>query len=439
MEMLYQYLWKHGMVGRKAASGRARELTAVDGRTVTVEYPGVLNRDSGPDFTGARIRLGDEQWAGNVEIHEKASDWFRHGHQNDSAYSNVILHVVGVSDAEIPDSRGGHIPQVVITYPESFARLYMRLSEKISEVRCESLLSGLPDLAVTDWTASLYVERMQRKALHIDDVRRQVGGDWERACFIALARALGFGLNADPFEMTARSIPLTTLLHHSDDEFQLEALLFGQAGMLDTSVHIFDEYYQRLCREYFFLVRKYGLRPMRRDIWKYARTRPQNFPHRRVALLAQALKDGFSLMSQIIDRSSDPDDVRALFVWRLPEYWAKHFDFDTDSTPNPEALSKGSVDLLMINFAAPLIYAYGMSRGNPDIAERGLAIWESLPPENNVIVRQWRHAGIPCSNAADSQALLQLRKEYCDRNRCLDCRFGHLLLRKTSEKLAVES
>lgn len=426
MEMLYQYLWKY----RLLPDG----IKTDDGRSIDILYQGRHNTDAGPDFSGARLRIGGQEWAGNVEVHVKASDWFRHGHDTDPAYSNVILHVVGVNDTRVPDSRGGFIPQTVATFPDSFMRLYARLAEKIRAVECEDIVGSLPPLTVTDWLESLSVERMQVKARRIIDLVKYVEGDWERACFITLARALGFSLNAEPLEMLARSVPLTVLSKHSDDIFQLEALLFGQAGMLDTSIHIFDEYYQRLCREYFFLARKYGLRPMRRDIWKFNRTRPQNFPTRRVATLARSLSGGFSLLSRILDPACDSESAPELFDWKTDGYWDSHLDFDRPGTRLPSALSESNVALLVINLVAPMLYAYGAAHGDPEMAERGLDIWHDLDAENNTYIRQWRHAGIRCETASDSQALIHLRKEYCDRNRCLECRFGHALLRASSRR-----
>ena len=426
MEMLYQYLWKYRLLNDR--------LTTVDGRQVEVIYPGRLNSDAGPDFSGARLRIAGQEWCGNVEIHVKASDWFAHHHDRDAAYGNVILHVVGVNDMQIPDGLGGVIPQVVATFPDSFVDMYARLAEKISAVACEEWLKRIHPLVVTDWIESLAVERMQRKSQRILDLLTLVNNDWQRTCFITLARSLGFSLNSEPLEMLARSIPLNVLAHHSDDLMQIEALLFGQAGMLDTSLHIFDEYYQRLCREYFFLARKYGLRPMRSDVWKYARTRPQNFPTRRIALLARALLGGFSLFSKIIDRSCDADSAPDLFSWRLDGYWTDHLDFDRPGTKLAATLSESNVRLLMINFVAPMIYAHGAYHGDYDMAERGLDIWGELDAENNKIMRQWQSAGIRCVSAIDSQALLHLRLEYCDRSRCLQCRFGHTLLRAAANR-----
>lgn len=421
MEQMYQYLWKHRMLGKS--------LTLEDGEELEVLSPGMLNTDAGPDFSNARLLIDGTEWIGNVEIHVRASDWLRHGHDKDKAYDSVALHVVAVSDTRIRRADGRLIPQFTVVFPESFFEMYARLSEGIAAVRCENDIKDVPRLIAEDWLESLAVERMQVKARRVLEESRNCGGDWEKVCFITLARALGFGLNGEPFEMLARSLPLGYLHRHSDNLFQIEALLFGQAGMLDSSVHIFDDYYQTLCREYYFLARKYGLRPMRADLWKYARTRPQNFPHRRIAVLAKMVYGGFSLMSRLLEAHGDVDKIREMLKVRLEGYWSTHTDFDREGSSGGDVLGQASIDLLLINFAAPLVYAHGVSRGDGDAAETGMMIWESLSPEKNQFVRYWNGLGLAAVSASRSQALLQLRKEYCDASRCLECRIGHWLLR----------
>lgn len=422
MEALYQYLWRHRLMGRR--------LSTVGGEEVRVIDPGVLNTDAGPDFFNAKVRIGAQQWAGNIEIHVKASDWYRHGHDRDPAYGNVILHVVGVSDREVFKSDGTRLPQAELTLPEGFFRTYRELHDGLLSVRCAPRLRELSVLNVADWLETLGVERMQTKAERILSVYRGCGCDWRQTCFVALARGLGFGLNSDPFEMLARSVDLKYAGRHSDNPFQLQALLFGQAGMLDPTRFIFDEYYQGMCREYFFLARKYGMRPMRPDLWKYARTRPQNFPHRRIALLARFLEGGFSLFSAIKDAGGDGDRLRPVFRMPLEGYWHDHSSFDVVSRFPSDVLSEASIDLLLINTVAPLYYAYGVVTGDAEAGSLGLDIQSRLPAERNTIVRHWEDLGLKAGDAFRSQALIQLRKEYCDRKKCLFCRFGHQLLRR---------
>jgi len=423
MEKLYQYLWKHRMLGT--------HLKMRDGSEVRIINPGVLNEDAGPDFSGARIKIGDREWAGNVEIHVKASDWYRHSHDKDRAYDSIVLHVVSIDDMPVRRGDGSVIPQVQVTFPPEFFNIYASLSENIRNVRCAPYVRALSALAVEDWMETLAVERMQEKAARILDIHKSVSGDWERTCFITFARAMGFGLNSVPFEMFARTLPLNYLARHSDNLFQLEALLFGQAGMLDMSVNIFDEYYQGLCREYYFLARKYSLRPIRRELWKYARTRPGNFPHRRIALLASYLEGGFSLMSEILAARGDREKSLALFNRELKGYWLEHSGFGAEPRRSPAALSASSVEILLINLVAPMLYAHGASVGDHEAAGRGLALWEDLDGERNRYIRDWTVLGLKCDNAMRSQAMIRLRKDYCDCGRCLECRFGHAFLRRT--------
>ncbi len=407
-----------------------RTLREAGGAPVEVIDPGHHNMDSGPDFFNSKVRIGGQEWAGNVEIHVKASDWYRHGHQDDPAYDNVVLHVVAVSDRRVSRSDGSLIPQVEVTMPEDFFREYSRLSSPGGDLRCAGKILDIPRINLEDWLETLSVERIQKKAGKVAEIHANTGGDWQQTCFIMLARALGFGLNSDPFEILARSVPLRVLHHHSDNPAQIQAILFGQAAMLDSSLHIFDEYYQLLCREYYFLARKYGLRPMSSGLWKYARTRPQNFPHRRIAFLAKCCEGGFSLFSSLIGAGSDEEKLRVILGWSLAGYWHDHFSFDVEARSAACTLSQSSVDLLMINAVAPILYAYGSMRGDPDLAEKGLDLLAKLPPESNTITRMWESQGLKADSAMRSQALIHLRKEYCDARKCLYCRLGNNILRR---------
>lgn len=426
MEQLYHYLWKTGL--------RGSNYKDVDGLDIEVIDPGLHNQDSGPDFFNSKLKIGGVEWIGNVEIHVKASDWYRHGHSVDPAYDNVILHVVAVSDKRVNRPDGTPIPQIELTFPEKFFHTYAFLSQTGENVRCARLLQSIPDLNKTDWLESLAIERLQQKASKVKDINASINGDWEQTCFIMFARGLGFGLNGDPFEMLAKSVPLRILHHHSDNPLQLEAILFGQAGMLDSSLHIFDDYYQALCREYYFLARKYGLRPMRPGLWKYSRTRPQNFPHRRIALLSASAKDGFSLFTRLLNSRQDQDSLISVFDMKTEGYWENHFDFDTPGAKVPTELSRSSRILLLINTAIPLLYAYSTFSGNLDFAERVVSLMQDLPAENNSYIKQWNTLGLHAKDASRSQALIHLRKEYCDKNKCIYCRFGHYLLKKAAAR-----
>lgn len=423
MEKLYQYLWKNKMLGRN-------EFTLIDGREIRVVDFGRLNHRSGPDFFNAKVMIDSIEWAGNVELHVKASDWMRHGHSSDPAYENVILHVVAFHDTFIERSDGSTIPQLIISLPHGFMALYGTMTSPVADIKCRNRLGDILPIHKLDWLESLAIERIQAKASRICEVLSASGGDWEQAAFITLARALGFGYNSEPFEMLARSLPLKYLHKHSDDLTMLEALLFGQAGLLDVGLHQDDAYYQLLCREYTFLAIKYGLKPIR-TIWKSSR--PQNSPFRRIAFLAKACLGGFSMLRKIVEHSYDADAIAELFSWELGGYWNDHSSFGNRDLTGGQKLSRSSINLLMINFAAPLMFAYARMTGDEYLEGDALKLLESLPAERNYITREWDAVGMKSKNAYNSQALIQLRKEYCDANKCLYCRFGYRHLKTAYE------
>lgn len=422
MENLFQYIWQHRLWGGPGAC-----LT--DGRRLTVLSPGILNKDAGPDFFNAKVIIDNTEWAGNIELHLRASDWHRHRHSESGAYDNCILHVVAVDDAVINRPDGTPLPQLHLPFSKEALASYEILVSRSNDIRCAHYLKHLTHMQRTEWLESLACERLQTKARRFTDMASHLRGDWQQVCFAMFARALGFGLNADPFEQLGRSIPLTVLAHHSDDLMQLQAIVFGQAGLLDSSVNIFDDYYQQLCREYAFLARKYSLHPMPRSVWKFSRTRPANFPHRRMALLALLARGGFSLLQRVIERHQAPHEITALFNVELPSYWATHYSFTTPTARSSTRLSQSSLNLLLINFAAPLLYAYGNHIGDTPVEEAAFDLLNGLPPESNRIIRPWTTAGIEPESALQSQALIQLNNEYCQPHECLRCRWGHRLMR----------
>lgn len=424
MEEIFQLLWANRMLGLP--------LTLDNGMRATVMDPGTLNRNSGPDFFNAKVKVGDALWAGNVEIHLKASDWHRHGHDSDPAYDNVILHVVAVSDTTVTRSDGSTIPQMQVTLPENFYRTFAYLTSTVPEIRCAQRLGALDSLHRTDWLETLTTERTQQKADRIRETLSENRGDWNTTCFITLARGLGFGLNSLPFELLAKSLSLNWIRRHTDNILQMEALFFGQAALLDPSLYPTDRRYQLMCREYQFLARKYTLRPIPRAAWKFSRTRPQNLPYRRIALLAKAMAETPDLLQKIITTGGDDDRLRPLFRWEVDPYWSRRLTFggDKETEARPPTLSDTSINILLINVAAPLLYAYGLLHGDHELKESASDLLRVLPPEKNTLVRTWQSLGFNPRDAAGSQALIQLRREYCDRHECLRCRFAHAILRK---------
>lgn len=407
-------------------------ITASTGRKVEILNPGMHNRDSGPDFSAAVIRLDGMEWGGNVEIHVKASDWKRHGHHKDPAYDSVILHVVGVEDTTVERTDGTEILQVCVAPPEEFYNRYAILTENIDTPTCLGWLHIIPELNRTDWMSTLGIERLHEKASYMKTILGTNGGDWQQTIFILIARALGFGLNGVPFELLAKSLPLNYVMRHRDNPLQVEALVFGQAGLLDPEYYQYDEYYMSLCREYNFLRKKYSLTPLKPDIWKYSRTRPQNFPHRRMAILSSMLTDGMQLFARILEAKGDYDILMECLDYRASDYWHFHSRFGEapGTAALPVSLSANSREIVLINVMAPFYFAYGSMTGDPDIAEKGLDLLNEIKPEKNSITGMWSRNGLKLKSAFDSQALIQLKRNYCEKSRCLECRFGHYLLRQ---------
>ena len=417
------YVWQHRLWG-------TAPLTTVDGRRLRVLDPGRLNTDAGPDFFNAKIEIEGNTWVGNIEMHTRASDWMRHHHDSDPAYDSVILHVVEQSDTGVRRTDGEPIAQMILPIAPSLAERISQLMTSRQELPCAPHLASLPAIAVTDWMQSLALERLQAKAARLLELLHNFAGNWEEVCYVSLARTLGFGINNDALERLARRTPLRLMLKHSDSPLQLEALLLGQAGLLGGTAS--DPYLDQLRREYAFLANKFSLRPMETEAWRLFRIRPQSFPFRRVALLARYVAGGFKLMNQILDAPHE-DALRELFRIELDGYWAQHYTFGRPTAGTaPTALSEGSIDIVLINTVAPLLYARAEELGEWQTGDRAVGLLEDLRPERNSIITAFGRAGISCRNALDTQALIQLKRNYCEPRKCIFCRFGHRLLARTT-------
>lgn len=422
MERLMQYIWQHRL-------WPSEDMSTVDGERVQVIDPGRLNTDSGPDFFNAKIRIGRDMWAGDVEIHVNASDWHRHRHDGDPAYESVILHVVGRDDTQIKRHDGRVIPQMRMPCAPDFSQSYNKLVEDASSFRlpCKNEIKSMPPVKIHSWLDSLAFERLYRKSDRIETLLKESSGDWESACYVTMARGLGFGLNSEPFERLALATPLRILHKHCDSQLSMEAMLFGQSGLLDNAND--DEAYVGLLkREYAFLANKFSLKKPVQLGWKMSRMRPPNFPHRRIAFLAALLFGGFRLMSRIASATS-LEDARKLFAVELTGYWASHYTFGSAmESHTPTALGRSSVDTLIINVVVPMLYAYGCAVDNAGLTNLATSMLQGLGPEQNSVVRLFKEHGIECDNAFTSQALIQLRREYCEAKKCLFCRIGHQYL-----------
>lgn len=419
-----QYVWKHRL-------WRSEDMVTNTGKKVRVVDPGLLNTDAGPDFFNAKIEIDGHMWVGNVEMHYRATDWKRHHHDSDKAYDSVILHVVTKDDAPVRRTNGELIPQLVLEVSPQFNADYASLVGATIEVPCATKIKQVPHLTIVEWVEGLAFERLHGKVERIHQLLDSFNGSWEDVCYVTLARNFGFGINNDAFERLARRTPLRLLGKHSDSVLQIEALLFGQAGMLDAQKPGMDSYYNQLCTEYAFLSNKFQLTPMEKESWKLFRIRPQNFPYRRIAMLAQFIEGGFRMMNRILEAEGEKE-MRALFEVELSGYWTKHYTFGKPNERATATLSRSSIDIILINTVAPLLYAYGELTGNYEMTDKAIKLLEDLRAENNSIVSHFVAYGIDCPDALTSQALVQLKREYCDARKCIYCKIGHHLLSKAA-------
>lgn len=413
-----------------------RELTTTDGHAVEVIDPGLHNHHAGPDFFNAKVRINGTLWVGNVEIHEKSSDWYAHGHHHDKAYNNVILHVAEVIDTDVKTSDGLFIPQMQFEVSSKVKEHYRELLAEDQYPPCYRIIPGLTRLLVHSWMSALQTERLEQKTKAIRERVRQSNDSWENGYFMTLARNFGFGVNGDAFELWAKSIPLMVVAHHRDDLFQIEAIFMGQAGLLELDMipqhyqqdALKEGYFTKLRNEYLYLQHKFKLTPMNGSVWKFLRLRPQNFPHIRISQLATLYYEQRAGLSQLIACESI-EQLKDCLATSVTPYWETHYTFGSTSCHTEKHLSPPSLNLLMINTAIPMLFAYGRYHMKEMLCDRAFDFLEQLKPENNYITRMWKACGLEVMNAGDSQALIQLKKEYCDKKDCLRCRFGYEYLK----------
>ena len=435
MEKLLHYCWKHKL-------WPAGQLTTTDDRLVEVIDPGLHNHHAGPDFFNAKVKIGGMLWVGNVEIHDRSSQWYLHGHDQDAHYDNVVLHVVGEADREVQTSKGLFVPQLCLQVPPSIQQNYDELLKTDQYPPCYRIIPSLTRLVVHSWMAALQTERLEQKTIAIQQRAVQHGGSWEDAYFQTLARNYGFGINGDAFEEWARHIPLQAVGKHRDNLFQIEAIFLGQAGLLELEAiperyqkdALNEGYFAKLRNEYQYLAHKFSLKPMDLHLWRFLRLRPQNFPHIRISQLANLYYQRKAGLSQLID-CPDIVSLSACLRTQVTPYWETHYTFGSESTRNAKNLSPFSINLLLINTCIPMLFAYGRHTSKEELCDRAFDFLEQLKAENNHIIRMWQDCGLEVKTAGDSQALIQLKNEYCDKKDCLRCRIGYEYLKKMkSEK-----
>lgn len=418
-EQLLQFIWQHSLYD-------PTRLVTTGGEAVIVSHPGALNTNAGPDFQNARIKVGDTTLAGHVELHIRTSDWQKHGHQNDAAYGNVILHVVLEDDLcqqhpEIPLLiLGSHIAPLIL-------EKYSTLTAKSSNITCATQLKVVRDITKEAWLSRLLVERWEEKLVSWKELLDQSAEDWRNLLYWRMAANFGFKVNAEPFLQLARSLPLNILAKHKGNQLQIEALLFGQAGMLDTDFA--DEYPKKLKTEYDYLRIKYKLQPIATHLWKFLRMRPANFPTIRIAQFADLISRSLHLFSQLIE-CNDIKQIQPLLDAEASEYWRSHYIFDeVAENETPKKMGKSSVDNIIVNTVAPIQFLYAQRTGDATLQERSLQLLDFVKPEKNHITDEWAAYNWPSRNAGESQAQIQLYNNYCMPKKCLNCAIGLNILK----------
>lgn len=404
------------------------DLHTTDGQSIDILQFGEINRHAGPDFLNARIRIGNTLWAGNIEMHLKASDWDVHRHGEDRSYDNVVLHVVLEEDRTITRPSGEKIPCLELKkrIPNRVSRIYKSLLNNEYWIPCQHqffyVTPGIKQL----WLDRLLVERLESKTEHMLRQLEINKYDWELTFYQLLARNFGMKVNSDVFEQLARSLPLPVLQGYKNRLFQLEALLFGQAGMLEADFS--DEYPRKLQKEYLFLKHKHHLSPIPGHQWKFLRMRPANFPTIRIAQFAMLIHQSTHLFSKML-AAENIVELEHMFALKISNYWRDHYTFGKSSKSRQKTLGKTAIHLLVINTIAPLLFLYGSWKKEEKFKDRALQLLEELPAEKNHVIEQWKTLGLHIDSAYTSQALLQLKHHYCDQKACLQCAVGSALLK----------
>lgn len=426
-EAFLQYVWQHRLL--------QGELTTTDGQLVTIERAGILNRDSGPDFSDARLKIGDTWWAGNVEIHIKSSDWQQHHHESDRNYSSVVLHVVYEADIDIVTDNGNRL--ITLEIKDHISRDIWNQYEQLTQtsltetIPCTSYLSEIPDFIVSNSLDRLTIERIQRKSDDVKHLIEESHGSWETCCYWMIARYFGGKTNGFTFELLAKATDQRLLARWKDQPQRIEAILMGQAGMLDG--YFEDEYPRLLQQDYESLAKGAHLKPIDGYLWKFFRLRPHSFPTIRISQFANLISRSHNLFSNLLEES-DAARLAEFFDVEASPYWTSHYQFDKESAPSSKHIGKAFVETLIINAWVPLLMEYGIQHGQQRYKDQAVAILQQLPPEENNITRKWKAVGIKADNAAQSQALIQLYNEYCTPRRCLECQIGYRILVQNNKK-----
>ncbi|MDQ3395058.1 MAG: DUF2851 family protein [Bacteroidota bacterium] len=423
-EAFLHFIWQFQYFNKK-------ELFASDGEILNIIHPGILNTDAGPDFLNSKIILGDVQWFGQVEIHIFSSEWNKHGHSNNAAYDNVILHVVWHNDEPIIRKDGTPIPTLILKdkISEELIIKWQYLLKTEDAIPCSGQILSVKEIIRLSMMDKTLFERLQIKANKISEILRENGNDWEATTYQLLASNFGFKINGNSFLELSKALPHKLILKHQDNVFQIEALLFGQAGFLKETID--DDYFLSLKKEFEFLKHKYNLLPSNIPLyeWKFLRLRPANFPTIRLAqfaMLMHKVKNLFSFIKEV----ESPKDLYTTLNITQSSYWQKHYHFGKASQVKVPGLGKSSIENIIINTLSPLLAAYGIHKEEQYHVDHSVELLQSVASEDNKITRLWEAVGIQPKSGFDSQSLIQLYNEYCSKRKCLSCNIGTSILKK---------
>ena len=422
-EDFLHYLWKFKKFD-------TLNLKTSNEEEITIVSVGQYLELAGPDFFNAQITIGNQKWAGNVEIHLKSSDWYIHNHEQDSGYENVILHVVWEHDTEVFRSNNSEIPVLELQkYVDSDTiDNYQSLMAPKSWIFCEKQIKEVNEFVFKNWQERMFFERLERKSKPIFDLLEQTNHDWEAVLFCLLAKNFGLNTNGEIFFKIAKSIPFSVIRKESFEVENLEALIFGTAGLLDAEKE--DNYFKDLKFRYFYLLHKYQLEKACVEPVQFFKHRPDNFPTIRLSQLSNLYHTQQNLFSKISALNSLKNCYK-LFQVSASDYWLNHYQFDRESPNKKKKLSKSFIDLIVINTIIPLQFAFAKSQGK-EISEDLIRLLNEVSPEKNAVIDKFNSFGIVSKNAFDSQSLLQLKNEYCAKSKCLECAIGMELLKNNN-------
>jgi len=427
-ESFLSYLWTFKLI--------KTPLYSTEGEEIVIKRQGFKNEDAGPDFLNAFIKIGHSMWAGNVEIHVRSSDWYKHKHHTNEKYQSVILHVVYEDDLQTDEEKKLNIPCLELKgiFDVFLFLKYESFMNNTHWIPCEKQIKNINHFRFYYFMSRMAIERLESKALKIQEQLQLNKNNLEQTFYEQLARNFGFKTNADAFEMLAKSLPINYLAKQKSNLFQIEALLFGQAGMLNKNFK--DAYPKKLQKEYSFLQKKYNLQAIPSQVWKFLRLRPSNFPTIRISQFAMLIYLSSVLLSKIIE-AENVDQIRNYFDVSASDYWNTHFNFEKECTATKKQLGAQSTNLIIINTIIPFSFVYGKLMGEDQYCQKALKFMESLDGEQNKIIRQWKKIGVNTKSAFFTQALIHLKSTYCEQKRCLDCQIGHELLKQKENNLSI--